>query len=82
MVESQQNNNTASEEPVTQDMKKELTKYCFDNLRHFLKKQEMMEYPSHFDENKFPLFVTWLKDGDLRGCIGTFDESGKLGSQL
>ena len=29
-----------------------------------------------------PLFVTWQKDGDLRGCIGTFAEDGKLGETL
>ena len=30
---------------------------------------------------KFPLFVTLLKDGHLRGCIGTFGD-GKLGKTL
>jgi len=28
------------------------------------------------------LFVTWLKNGDLRGCIGTFAEDVELGDTL
>ena len=83
MVEaSQKSQDNSSEEPVTDSMKKELLTYCFNNVKHFLKNQQMLEYPSSYDSNKFPLFVTWQKDGDLRGCIGTFDENGKLGSQL
>lgn len=31
---------------------------------------------------KYPLFVTWHKNGSLRGCIGTFDDSEPLGQTL
>ena len=31
---------------------------------------------------KYPLFVTWLKDGDLRGCIGTFAEDQEFSDTL
>ena len=41
-----------------------------------------MPYPEDFDTVNAPLFVTWLKDGDLRGCIGTFAEDCKLGATL
>ena len=41
-----------------------------------------MAPPEDFDQVQSPLFVTWLKDGDLRGCIGTFAEDGKLGETL
>ena len=34
----------------------------------------MLQYPNKFDQYKFPLFVTWMKNGQLRGCIGTFGE--------
>ena len=38
--------------------------------------------PDDFNQVMAPLFVTWLKDGDLRGCIGTFADDGKLGETL
>ena len=72
----------SSSAPVDDSMKDKITKYCFSNLKHFLKTKEILEYPIEFDDHRFPLFVTWQKDGDLRGCIGTFDETGKLGAQL
>ena len=34
----------------------------------------MAEPPKDLAGMKYPLFVTWLKNGDLRGCIGTFAE--------
>ena len=61
---------------------KRLTTYCFDNLKHFLKTREILSYPTDFDGVKAPLFVTWLKNDDLRGCIGTFAEDCKLGETL
>ena len=41
-----------------------------------------MPTPLDFNSMNAPLFVTWQKDGDLRGCIGTFAEDGKLGDTL
>ena len=61
---------------------KRLVTYCFNNLKHFLKTREILEHPSDFDTILSPLFVTWNKEGDLRGCIGTFAEDGKLGETL
>ena len=63
-------------------MKDKITKYCFSNLHHFLKNGKMLEYPAEFDSHMYPLFVTWQKDGDLRGCIGTFADDQKLGETL
>lgn len=51
---------------------KEHCKFCFDVLFAKLNKQVIPEFPKHLQDHKVPLFVTWLKDGDLRGCIGTF----------
>ena len=61
---------------------KRLTSYCFNNLKHYLDTQEILQHPADFDTIKAPLFVTWMKNGDLRGCIGTFAEDGKLGETL
>ena len=53
----------------------------FDNLKNFLLHKEPKEYPEAFDHVEFPLFVTWTKQGSLRGCIGTFGFD-KLGVTL
>lgn len=47
-------------------------KYCFRVLEAKLKKQEIPEYPKELPDVTVPIFVTWLLDGELRGCIGTF----------
>mmetsp|Transcript_53085 Transcript_53085/g.72701 ORF Transcript_53085/g.72701 Transcript_53085/m.72701 type:complete len:162 (+) Transcript_53085:56-541(+) len=51
------------------------------NLQHLLKTKQMLDYPADFDEKDYPLFITWMKNGDLRGCIGTF-QANKLGKTL
>ena len=55
-------------------MKERIASYCFANLVHYLKSKQILKAPTDFDQYMYPLFVTWLKDGDLRGCIGTFAE--------
>ncbi|EGV60138.1 hypothetical protein PSN45_002115 [Yamadazyma tenuis] len=62
-------------------MSKALCLYAFDTLYSELKHSkplalasivsEVHEAPDSFP-NKAPLFVTWDKDDNLRGCIGTF----------
>ena len=42
----------------------------------------MIEVPSAFNQLKYPLFVTWLKNGKLRGCIGTFSVEQPFGTTL
>jgi AMMECR1 domain-containing protein len=46
------------------------------------KGKKMHPYPESFNDMKYPLFVTWLKNGDLRGCIGTFAEDEPFGETL
>ncbi len=67
------------ESDTTGEMKNKITSYCFQNLLHFLEKKTPLHPPTEFDALKYPLFVTWLKDGDLRGCIGTFSDDLTLG---
>ena len=64
------------------EMKKNIAHYCFKNLTHFLKTREILPAPAELSQYKYPLFVTWQKDGDLRGCIGTFAEDAELGETL
>ena len=49
--------------------------YCFDVLLAQLKKQPLPPFPKGLADFEAPLFVTWKKNGDLRGCIGTFQSS-------
>jgi uncharacterized protein (TIGR00296 family) len=65
-------------------MKKTIAEYCFKNLTTFIKSngKQMVTPPKSFDEFKYPLFVTWLKNGQLRGCIGTFADDQPLGQTL
>jgi len=42
----------------------------------------MVQPPKSLNEMKYPLFVTWLKNGNLRGCIGTFAEDEAFGETL
>eukprot|EP00298_Acanthocystis_sp_HF-20_P030106 c9160_g1_i1.p1 GENE.c9160_g1_i1~~c9160_g1_i1.p1 ORF type:complete len:195 (+),score=51.85 c9160_g1_i1:50-634(+) len=50
---------------------KEMCASCFDAVHLQFDKN----YPAYFQietSQSYPLFVTWTKQGDLRGCIGTF----------
>ena len=53
---------------------KEHCKYCFDLIRAALNKAPTPPFPESIQKIKTPLFVTWLFDGVLRGCIGTFSQ--------
>ena len=44
--------------------------YCFDSLICYYNQTEI-PHPS-FEDVKYPLFVTWKKNNQLRGCIGNF----------
>lgn len=65
-------------------MQKHITHYCFKNLATFLQTngKSMEPPPTDFASMQYPLFVTWLKKGQLRGCIGTFAEDQPLGDTL
>ena len=62
-----------------------LCKYCFEVLESALSNKDIKKipFPEEFKGKSFPLFVTWTlgKNKELRGCIGTFEES-KLEKQL
>ena len=64
-----------------QDFQRRLCAYCFDNLLKFLNEEKLQDYEPELDNHEYPLFVTWQKQGHLRGCIGTF-RSDKLGRNL
>lgn len=49
-------------------------KHCFDVLKAYLRKEATPAWPN-LPEAEAPLFITWKKHGDLRGCIGTFQPS-------
>lgn len=57
---------------------KEMCFLCFEALENAVNKtnnhivQSIVANPS--DSTRCPLFVTWFKDEELRGCIGTFAE--------
>ena len=70
------------ETDTTGQMKERIANYCFANLEHFLKTKQILKAPTDFNQYKYPLFVTWLKDGNLRGCIGTFSEDQLFGETL
>jgi AMME syndrome candidate gene 1 protein len=48
--------------------------YCFEVLSANLLKEQLPE--PNFDDQAYPLFVTWKKDDILRGCIGSFSPQG------
>ena len=62
-----------------------LCKYCFQVLESSLSNKDYKKilFPEEFKGKSYPLFVTWTlgKEKELRGCIGTFEES-KLETQL
>ena len=45
-----------------------------------LKNDKKPAWPPELPDAETPIFITWKKDGDLRGCIGTFsaDRVSKL----
>ncbi|KAH7820695.1 putative DUF51 family protein [Monocercomonoides exilis] len=49
----------------------DLCGYCFDTLVNSFDKRNSILSPS-FKNEQHPIFVTWKKKGQLRGCIGTF----------
>lgn len=49
--------------------------YSFNVLLAELKKSPIPPFPKDLPDFEAPLFVTWKKNGDLRGCIGTFQSS-------
>ena len=69
---------------VSGNLKKQITHYCFANLKLHLesKGSQMLDVPAVFNNYKYPLFVTWMKNGQLRGCIGTFSDQQSFGNTL
>lgn len=63
-------------------LRKDIVRFCFQNLKTYLETEKMTPPPSEWDQMKYPLFVTWHKNGSLRGCIGTFAETEPLGQTL
>ena len=62
---------------------KRMTTAAFDILEHVLIVDDgSAMYPSDFDELRSALFVTWDKDGQQAGCVGTFDQNEKLGVNI
>ena len=49
-----------------------MSAFCFETLTCKLNKQKLPPHPEHFNHIVCPIFVTWLLEGELRGCIGTF----------
>ncbi|EAX91864.1 hypothetical protein TVAG_130770 [Trichomonas vaginalis G3] len=49
---------------------------CFETIENQLKgtnyHKALDAINAKFPNTSYPLFCTWFKDGDLRGCIGTF----------
>ena len=62
-----------------------LCKYCFKVLEYSLSNKDIKKvpFPEEFKGKSYPLFVTWTlgKEKELRGCIGTFEDS-ELEKQL
>jgi uncharacterized protein (TIGR00296 family) len=52
--------------------RKEHCFYCFDVISREFNDQVVLA--PKFKEESFPLFVTWTKDNNLRGCVGSFTE--------
>ena len=51
---------------------KQHCKLCFDTLFSVLGSKPKPTWPENIGDAETPLFITWKKKGDLRGCIGTF----------
>jgi uncharacterized protein (TIGR00296 family) len=56
---------------------KEMCFLCFEALENATKRSNTSKVASRVipasDPSEFPLFVTWKRNGTLRGCIGCFD---------
>jgi len=65
--------NSKDSHPVT-EATAEHCAYCFDVLigvlHNQITKSKFPPLPPSIPKVEAPLFVTWHKDGDLRGCIG------------
>lgn len=59
----------------TKQATKDHCRFCFEVLVARLQKKPIPGLPASIPNIKAPLFVTWTKKGELRGCIGTFSES-------
>ena len=46
---------------------------------HLLETRSLLPHIKELDQHQYPLFVTWQKNGDLRGCIGTFEQGAPFG---
>ncbi len=51
---------------------KQYCKFCLDTLLAKLTHKKLPDFPQNLDDHNVPIFVTWMLDGELRGCIGTF----------
>lgn len=51
---------------------KELALFAFQYLITYLQTSSLLSYPPQLSDQSYPLFVTWHKDNQLRGCMGTF----------
>ena len=69
-------------EPTNLAFQKKLCAFAFENLISFLTSRQVAQYDADLDNHRYPLFVTWQKNGRLRGCIGTFNPHGLLGQTL
>lgn len=59
----------------TEDLKP-LCKFAFDIVYGILSnKKEKKQVPINFSTVQSPIFITWEKNGKLRGCIGTFERN-------
>ena len=59
MVEQPSTSATSNVDIMNKAFQQRLTTYCFDNLKHFLKTKQILNYPNDFDTVLAPLFVTW-----------------------
>ena len=66
---------------ISEEMKTKMAKFCFTNLTYYLYTGEPVSVPEEFNTLKAPVYVSWLKNGEMRGCIGTSMEN-PLGTNL
>lgn len=52
-----------------------MCRFVWDVLLSYLNKTEIPKFPSDIPDAEFPVFVTYLKNGVRRGCIGTFSSA-------
>jgi AMMECR1 domain-containing protein len=51
---------------------RELAIFAFQYLISYLETGTLLQYPPRLPNQEYPLFVTWHKHEQLRGCMGTF----------